>query len=449
MTLQTQELSGWGLQPTARCRVARPSRSGDLRRSTACLGQAETLISRGLGRSYGDAATNDGGGVVSHLGLNRLIAFDPATGVVTAEAGVSFADLIDVFLPRGWFPKVTPGTKFVTLGGAVAADVHGKNHHHDGSFNSCVLGFDLLTPTGQVLTCTREDNAEAFWATLGGMGLTGYVLTVTLSLLPVTSAKIDVTTTRVSDLEAMLGHFSNTDDDHRYSVAWIDCLASGRNLGRGVVIQGDHAAGNGGSDLRVPSKRSKTVPFYFPSFALNKLSVSAFNALYYKMHPTSRGVESYDPFFYPLDTIHHWNRIYGRRGFVQYQPVFPEADGDAGIRAVIERLAAAGRSSFLAVLKRMGQKPIGPLGFPMSGLTLAVDLPRGPGLEALLHALDRTVLDHGGRVYLAKDATMTAETFAAMYPGLDAFQAARRRLDPDGRMSSTQARRLGMVPAYE
>lgn len=440
-----QHLAGWGLQPRADCAVYRPGGAAKLGALLDAEHGPQTFISRGLGRSYGDAATNDGGGVVLHTGMDRFLAFDDEAGLVTAEAGVSYADLIDALMPRGWFPAVTPGTKFVTLGGAVAADVHGKNHHRDGSFNSCVQSFTLRTPVGETLTCSRDENPDVFWATLGGMGLTGFILTVTLQMLRVTSSRLSVQTTRVGSLDAMLEHFDRTDDDHRYSVSWIDCLARGAKLGRGVVMQGTHAEGDGRLDLRPGNRRAKSVPFHFPSCALNALSVKAFNTAYYARHRNGTHVEGFDPFFYPLDAVHHWNRVYGRRGFVQYQPVFPEADGAAGVRAVIERLSAAKRSSFLAVLKRMGGQEVGPLGFPMAGLTLAVDMPRSPGLTGFLHELDAIVLDHGGRVYLAKDAEMTAETFAAMYPRLDAFREVQHRLDPDGLMSSTQARRLGIV----
>lgn len=447
-----QPLSGWGHGPLVDCEVYRPDRAMALR---ALVAQAEqtTLIARGLGRSYGDAAVNGGAGVVDHTLLNRFIEFNAEAGVITAEAGLSLDELISVALPRGWFPLVTPGTRFVTLGGAVAADVHGKNHHADGSFNTCVRSFDLLTPNGEVLACSRESHPEVFWATLGGMGLTGFILTVTIQLLRVASAQIDVTTTRVNNLDAMLEHFDKTDEDHRYSVAWIDCLARGEKLGRGVVMQGEHAAAppaktdNDTSILRVPRRSTKSVPMNFPGFALNAMSVKAFNAVYYRRHPSGKSSEPYDTFFYPLDAVHHWYRVYGRRGFVQYQPVFPESDGSAGVRAVLERLVEAKRSSFLAVLKRMGDHPVGPLGFPLPGLTLAVDMPRAPGLEAFLQELDKVVLDHGGRLYLAKDACMSAKMFEAMYPRLDEFQAVRARLDPSGLLSSTQARRLGIVEA--
>lgn len=433
-------ISGWGNFPQVECEVFRPDRAARL---DALLDQMpdRTVIARGLGRSYGDAATNLNAGVVDMTGLDRFIAFDETTGILTAEAGVSYADLIEVLLARGWFPMVTPGTKFVTLGGAVAADVHGKNHHREGSFNACVKSFALLTPTGELLNCSRDQHADVFWATLGGMGLTGLIKTVTIHLRKVSSAFMDVTTTRVNNLDAMLEHFGKTDDDYRYSVAWIDCLAKGDKLGRGVVLQGEHAVDGG--DL--PRKRSKTVPIDFPSFALNPLSVRAFNGAYYATHRSGKSCEDADTFFYPLDRVQHWNRIYGKRGFVQYQPVFPQADGQAGVRAVIERLVAEKRSSFLAVLKQMGGHDTGPLGFPMKGLTLAVDLPRAPGIDQFLSELDKLVLEHGGRVYLAKDGSMSAETFNQMYPRLDEFRAVQQRLDPQGVLSSDQSRRLGIT----
>lgn len=441
-----QTISGWGNHPKTACRVYRPGRRHGLTQALAGLDE-RSVIARGLGRSYGDAATNQGQAVVEATGLNRYIHLDREACTLTAETGVSYADLIDTLLPRGYFPMVTPGTKFVTLGGAIAADVHGKNHHRDGSFNTCVQSFTLLTPTGEMLDCSRTHHADVFWATLGGMGLTGFILTATIKLLRVESAYMDVTTTRVPNLDAMLEHFTKTDNDTTYSVAWIDCLASGAKLGRGVVLQGEHAQGVSpqGKGLELPSKRGKSVPFDFPGFALNSLSVRVFNGVYYATHKSGRSVEDVNTYFYPLDSVLHWNRIYGKRGFVQYQPVFPEADGSAGVRAVIEKLSAAKWSSFLAVLKQMGEHETGPLGFPMKGLTLAVDLPRAPGIDAFLEELDQLVLEHGGRVYLAKDGSMSPDTFTQMYPRLEAFKQVQRRLDPKGVLSSDQSRRLGIT----
>lgn len=441
MKTHPRTLSGWGNFPRVTCSVARPARRQGLERLALSHGGA--WIARGLGRSYGDAATNRSQHVVAMTGLNRFIAFDDETSTLTAEAGLSLAELIDVFLPRGYFPFVTPGTQFITLGGAVAADVHGKNHHREGSFSSSVIAFTLLTPTGDMLTCSRQQNTDVFWATLGGMGLTGFIQTVTIRLRQVSSAIMDITTTRVADLDQMLEHFAATDDDSLYSVAWIDCLAKGDKLGRGVVLQGEHAQGQG--PIVTPRKRTRSVPFDFPSFALNPHSVRAFNKLYYRTHPTGQSQEDVNAFFYPLDSVCRWNRIYGKRGFVQYQPVFPQIDGANGVRAVIERLVQTQSSSFLAVLKQMGEHDCGPLGFPVKGLTLAVDLPRVSGIERLLAELDQLVLEHGGRVYLAKDGSMSQKTFEQMYPRLDEFKAIQQRLDPQGKLASDQSRRLGIT----
>jgi FAD/FMN-containing dehydrogenase len=457
-------LTAWGRYPVASCRLLRAHKRRDVGAAVAAAGGP--IISRGLGRSYGDAALSDGGAVLLHTRLNRLIAFDDAAGVVEAEAGVTIGELIEVFLPRGWFPSVVPGTKFVTLGGAVAANVHGKNHHRDGAFAACVESFTLVTADGQTRTCSREQETELFWATLGGMGLTGAITTVRLRLMKIASTTLQVHETRVSELDALIDRLDDPDADRRYSVAWIDCLAGGEKLGRGVVMQADWTPpevvpppevappsevapppeSEAARPLTLTRRRQRRVPFDFPSFALSRPTVRAFNALYDKRHPTRTRRVDYERFFFPLDAIHDWNRIYGKRGFIQYQAVFPEADGRAGIRALLERIAASGQASFLAVLKRMGDADAGALSFPMPGLTLALDLPhRGERLLKLTAELDRIVIDHGGRVYLAKDACLSRESFEAMYPRTQSFVALCRRIDPAGRFGSSLSRRLGLT----
>ncbi|HWB08570.1 MAG TPA: FAD-binding oxidoreductase [Pirellulales bacterium] len=443
-------LSGWGNVAAQRSPVYRPERLDDLRDIVQNCGS--TLISRGLGRSYGDAAIN-AEGVVSQVRLNRFLEFDDEQSIVSCEAGVTFDDLLRVGLPRGFFPAVTPGTKHITVGGAIAADVHGKNHHVDGSFADCLLDFHLLTASGELLICSRTENARAFWATLGGMGLTGAIVEARFRLLPVTSPFLSVDYEKTTDLDATLEAFAQGDAQYRYSVAWIDCLARGRSLGRSVLMRGNHALADElppaiERPLELQARCHRRVPCFLPNFVLNSWTVRAFNALYYARHSRCHAVVDYDTFFYPLDAIEHWNRIYGRRGFLQYQAVFPTASSRAGLVALLEAIAASRQASFLAVLKSFGPANRGLLSFPAAGSTLAVDLPNtGSAVLTLLDDLDEIVVRHGGRVYLAKDVRLSRPMFEAMYPHADEFRRVKAELDPAGRFDSALSRRLGLSAA--
>jgi len=447
---KTQALSGWGRFPVEHCNVYRPESQRQLA-GILESGAQPSFISYGLGRSYGDAPLNSQGGVVCQTRLNRFLAFDRQTGVLECEAGVSLAEILHYFLPRGFFLPVTPGTKFVTVGGAIAADVHGKNHHQDGTFGNSVLDFKLLTPSGEKLICSPDSNSEVFRATLGGMGLTGVILSARIKLRPVESAWVLVDYQKATNLEDALGRMTESDVQYQYSVAWIDCLATGRHMGRAVLMRGNHAPANElpasiPNPLAQPSLRHGTLPFDFPSLALNSLTVRAFNSFFYGMHRNAaRQLVDLEKFFYPLDAIHHWNRLYGRRGFVQYQVALPLEGGLEGLKEVLTRLARSRRASFLAVLKRFGKSNPGLLSFPIQGYTLALDLPVARGLIPLLHELDRVVLNYGGRIYLAKDAVLTSQSFAAMYPKLEQFRSIKSSLDPRGLLSSSQARRLAIV----
>ena len=443
------ELSGWGRFPRARCHVFRPERRAAVAEVLRAK-LAPTFIARGLGRSYGDAALNEEGGVVVDDRLDRVLAFDATTGALHAEAGLSIADLVRWWLPRGWFPPVTPGTKFVTLGGAIAADVHGKNHHRDGTIADFLDAFTLLTADGETLRCSRTQHSDVFWATVGGLGLTGVILDAQLRLRPLESAWLGVEYRRARDLDAMLDLFASNDAGASYSVAWIDALARGGATGRGVVMHGDHASADearaaGRTPFPAPRAGVTTVPFDVPRAVLNPLGMRLFNAAYYAAHPEGRRLVGVERFFYPLDGIAHWNRLYGRRGLVQYQIVLPPAEAARGLATLLERLSGSGRPSFLAVLKRFGPAGHGLLSFPRAGYTLALDLPVRDGLVDFLRALDEIVLAHGGRVYLAKDATTTGAAVRAMYPRLEEFRAIKTRLDPRGVFSSSLARRVGLV----
>lgn len=433
------KLSGWGNYPRVACRMA--ELCGDDRRLLA----APPLIARGRGRAYGDAALQPNL-TVSTRRLDRLLAFDPTSGVLTAEAGVGLDTLLDIFLPRGWLPPVMPGTKFVTLGGMVAADVHGKNHHVAGSFGRHVLGLRLLLGDGRVVECGPHAHPDLFAATLGGMGLTGIILGVTFRLRPVQTAWIWCETLRAPGLAAALEAFEES-AGWTYTVAWIDCLDP---AGRCLVSRGDIAAPDqlppAVAPFAVPARATRRVPVDFPGWALNRWSVAAFNTAYYRAAPRRPvpGLTELDHFFFPLDAVLEWNRIYGRGGFTQYQCVLPKAAGPEGLSRLLAAIRQDASGSFLAVLKLFGRQDCGLLSFPMEGYTLALDFPLRPPTLAMLDRLDSIVADHGGRLYLAKDARTSPAMLRRFYPRLDTFQDIRARWSARGRMQSLLAERLAL-----
>lgn len=440
------KLSGWGRYPVLEARTHRP-RSLDALRDLVV--SEPSLIARGNGRAYGDSAINTSATIETRH-LNRMIAFDPDSGQLVTEAGVLLGDIIAAFLPRGWFPMVTPGTKFVTLGGAIAADVHGKNHHKDGSFRSCVDWVDVMGPDGEIRRCSPHHEAILFDHTLGGMGLTGIILRAAVRLRSVETAWIRQTTIAAPNLNAAMAAFEAA-GDASYSVAWIDCLGTGSNLGRSLVMLGEHATlGTLSPDqaqvpFQIKTKRKLLVPIDFPAFALNSLTVRAFNALYYwaGAQKTADHLVDWDSYFYPLDAILGWNRIYGRKGFVQFQCALPLDRSRAGLAALLAEIAKAGYGSFLAVLKRFGRQD-GAFSFPMEGYTLALDFPVTMKTLALLERLDRITVDHGGRFYLAKDSRMSAATLRASDPRSLDFQSYRRSHGFTGRFKSAQSERLAL-----
>lgn len=435
-------LSGWGRFPRVPCLVHRPRTEEDLRGLVA----GQSLIPRGNGRGYGDCSVNRAA-TVDMRRFNRMLAFDGDTGVLIVESGVLLADVINAFLLRGWFPYVTPGTKFVTLGGMVAADVHGKNHHGEGSFGRYIEWLDVLDGQGKLRRCSRHEDTELFAWTIGGMGLTGVILRVAFRLRKIESAWIRQTTLPAKDLETVMAMF----EEHAsatYSVAWIDCLHGGKGLGRSSLMLGEHAKldeldqSRHVEPFRTPRSRTLRVPFDAPGFLLNPLSVRAFNALYYHRAATSAGeaLVGWDSYFYPLDTLTDWNRIYGRRGFAQFQCVIPTSSAKSGLTELLKEISASGQGSFLAVLKRMGEEE-GPISFPREGYTLALDFPISRRTLALMDRLDAIALDHGGRFYLAKDARMSPETFARSDERIPDFQALRERRNLHA-FRSAQAERL-------
>ena len=445
MTTMIAPVASWNNYPRQVCTLHRPERYREF------SPDVESAIARGLGRSYGDAALNEGGHVFLSERLNRISVFDPERGVLRAEAGVSLDDLLRVIVPRGWFLPVTPGTRFVSLGGAVASDVHGKNHHCDGSFGNYVNSIQLAIPGAGTIDCSPTANPETFWATVGGMGLTGFIGEVELQLRPISSAYVQARHYAATNLEELFRHFSDPDRDAPYTVAWIDCLSSGKRLGRGVLMAGHHAALEElpiearARPYGLPAVKTLSVPVNLPGWVLNPTCVSLFNGAYFAAQARKRApfIADLGSFFYPLDNISHWNRMYGTSGFVQYQCVIPEGGAFDAMRQLLERIASSRHASFLAVLKRMGPAGNGMLSFPTLGYTLALDLSlRDPDLFKLLDALDELVIQHGGRVYLAKDARLSPASFRRMYPRYEEWLTVKNKLDPQHRITSSLARRL-------
>ena len=441
-------LTGWGCTRPTRATVAEPERLDEI---VTRLSQAgpRGVIARGLGRSYGDAAQNAGGAVLRLTEMHRMLALDLDKGTCTVEAGVSLDTLMRVLLPLGWFPMVVPGTRFVTVGGAIASDIHGKFRH--GTFCDYVERIQLATP-GRVVTCGPDLEPDTFWATVGGMGLTGVITEATLQLQPVETALITSDTERVANVDDCMTRMLEHDDDYRYSVAWIDCMARGKHLGRSVLSRGNHTrvdelAPEARADASVFAPRAiATAPKFVPNGLLNLLSVRAFNELWFRKPQSSRRrhIESITSFFHPLDGVQGWNRIYGSRGFVQYQYLVPYGAEDV-VRATLERLSSARCPSFLAVLKRFEHASGGLLGFPAPGWTLALDVPATPhGLDGLLDGLDDLVVEANGRVYLTKDSRLRPELLAAMYPQLDRWRELRAGIDPAHVMRSDMDRRLNL-----
>jgi decaprenylphospho-beta-D-ribofuranose 2-oxidase len=459
--VETEErsLCGWGRSVRSRCRVIRPSSVEDVQEALASRprGGAGT-IARGAGRSYGDAAQSEGGDVLDMTGWARILEIDAEHALVTAEAGATIAQLMAALAARGLTLPVVPGTRHVTLGGAIASDIHGKNHHCGGGFARHVAALTLCTPAGGCHELSPESDPELFYATLGGMGLTGIVLQATVRAEALSSPWVTADVERTDGLEQTLELMAKP-ERHRYSVAWLDLLAEGPKLGRAVVTGADplpaegaprpkrRTGGSGraypGALLRAPALE---VPRRFPSVLLRPSSVRAFNACYWRSAPRSeRGRPlALVPYFFPLDSMGAWNRLYGPAGFLQYQLVVPTGQETALVRC-IELMRARRLPVYLAVFKRFGAAFGGPLSFPLAGWTLAVDIPaRVPSLTSALDELDELVAGCGGRVYLSKDVRMRRDVLGAMYPQLDRFRAQRARVDPDGVLGSDLSKRLGL-----
>lgn len=402
-----QKVTNWGNFPV----VEKEMKSDDsLRKIKEFVKNNNEIIARGNGRCYGDASLSEH--IFSTKKLNKFISFDRLNGVLECEAGVLLSDILEVTVPQGYFLFVTPGTKFITVGGAIASDVHGKNHHAEGCFSDYVLEFSLLNENGDVLNCSRNENADKFWATIGGMGLTGIILSAKIKLKNIESAYIRQESIKAENLDEIFKLFDES-ESWTYNVAWIDCLQTGKNIGRSILMRGEHAFRYelpkkfSENPLRLKNKWKPTVPFYFPDFVLNSLTVKLFNWAYYGKQRSKevKNFIDYETFFYPLDVVNDWNKIYGKSGFIQYQMVIPKENGKAGMKKILETIAKSGNGSFLAVLKLFGKSnPEAYNSFPIEGYTLALDFKVNSKLKKLVAKLDEIVEEFGGRIYLTKDS---------------------------------------------
>lgn len=439
-----KQLSNWGNYPALDCEESSFSQEEQL---TQYVNTHNNIIARGNGRCYGDASLGEHS--ISTLRYDKVLLFDVETGDFECQAGMTLDQVLEIVVPKGWFLPVTPGTKFITVGGAVASDVHGKNHHSEGSFSNHIINMEVLTGTG-IMTCSRENNTDLYWATCGGMGLTGIITKVRFRLKKIATAYIRQKQIKAENLDEILRLFDEY-THYTYSMAWIDCLQKGKSFGRSILIVGEHATKEelsekqGRAPLTLPPKMKLTVPFNLPSFVLNNFTVKAFNALYYGKNykKVMDSVVPYEPFFYPLDAIHHWNRGYGKDGFVQYQFVLP-IDKKEGLAAILRAISDKGWGSFLAVLKVFGKQD-DLISFPMEGYTLALDFPVRKGLFAFLDELDALVLQYGGRLYLTKDARMQQEVFWKSYPNAERFADLVKTFDPAGKFRSVQSDRLRLT----
>lgn len=402
-----QKVTNWGNYPI----VEKEMRSEDsFQKIKEFVLTHNEVIARGNGRCYGDASLGEH--IFSTKKLNKFISFDRLNGIIECESGVLLSDVLEIAVPQGYFLYVTPGTKFVSVGGAIASDIHGKNHHTEGCFSEYVIEFKLMIETGEIITCSREENSEKFWATIGGMGLTGIILTAKFRLKNIQTAYIRQESIKAENLDEIFKLFDES-ESWTYNVAWIDCLQTGKNIGKSILMRGEHAFAHElpqnlkEKPLRLKKKFQPTVPFYFPGFVLNKFTVKIFNLLYFKKQSKKevKSIVDYETFFYPLDVVNDWNKIYGKSGFIQYQMVIPKEKGKEGMKKILDTIARSGNGSFLAVLKLFGKNnPEAYNSFPIEGYTLALDFRVNSKLKTLVAQLDSIVQEFGGRIYLTKDS---------------------------------------------
>ncbi len=415
----------WGNYPKqAPAEMQKPQSSADV--ASAVQFADHSVLPRGMGRSYGDVCLNENGCLISTVSLDKFIKFDADSGLLTCEAGVTLDEILRIFVPRGWFLRVTPGTRFVTVGGAIANDVHGKNHHRTGTFGHYVTQFELMRSDGNRFLCNQHENTGWFRATIGGLGLTGIILWATIRLIRITGPYMQVEYEKFASLQEFFNLSQHASKKFEYTVAWLDCSKTQAKLGRGIFMCANHDPQLESDSRKVVHKDSawRMIPIHMPSFVLSKPTIRAFNQLYYNLNKKGARRIHYAPFFYPLDSLKYWNRLYGKRGFLQWQCVVPKRDQEQIIGNILRKIIDSSLASFLVVLKEFGDIPSeGMLSFPMQGTTLSLDFPNvGEKLFHLLNTLDIMVREAGGRLYPAKDARMSAETFSASFPALEQFK---------------------------
>jgi decaprenylphospho-beta-D-ribofuranose 2-oxidase len=431
------KISGWGNYPQQEAEILKPSSSSSL---TSILKQENTLIARGMGRSYGDSA--NASKVLDTINYDHFVEFNEDSGELTAEAGITLREILKVIVPKGWFLPVSPGTSYVTLGGAIASDIHGKNHHIAGTFGQHVTSLRIMLGSGEVITASQKENIDLFHATCGGMGLTGVIINATIQLVSIQSSFINQKKIKAKCIEDACEAFEKN-SSASYSVAWIDCLSRGKNLGRSILMLGEHA--NRG-ELKINLKKPMSIPFNTPSILLNNLTIKAFNSAYWlKSKHTNNDIVSLMPFFYPLDAVGSWNKLYGKGGFLQFQCVIPKDGGVGNMRKLLKEISNSGEGSFLAVLKQFGKANDNLLSFPIEGYTLALDFKLTKATIETLRKLEDIVVDMGGKIYLTKDAIMQESTFKKTYPSWEKFELVRQKYGAVGKFSSSQSKRLGLA----
>lgn len=437
------KIANWGNYPAIEAKI---SEFSDEREIESLINSIPELTIRGSGLSYGDASLASH--ILSSKKYNRIVRFNSELGSITVESGATLDEILKVIVPKGWFLPVTPGTKFITVGGAVAGDVHGKNHHGEGSFCQYVTHMNVMLADGSIKLCNPETNSDLFKTVCGGLGLSAIILQVTFRLKKIKTAYIRQKNIIANSLDEILERLQSF-NSATYSVSWIDCLATGKRLGRGIIMLGEHATEEEVKHrnlLKTHTQPIVSVPFFFPSFILNSTTVSAFNFLFFNKHKIGAqdSIAHYDPYFYPLDFVRNWNKLYGKRGFLQYQFVIPFEHAANGLRIILEAISKSGMGSFLTVLKALG-KGENTISFPLPGFTLALDFPVSNAIFPFLDKLDKIVVDLGGRIYLVKDARMASDIYWKGYPNASLFKEHVMRFDPSHKFASSLSQRLKMI----